>query len=179
MAAREPDGTSADAATRRECRRVALGRIGAPHGVRGWVRIFSDTEPPENILRYRPWLVDDRETQVIEGRRHGKALIALLVGCEDRDAAAALAGRRIMVYRDQLPPPRSDEFYWIDLEGLAVQTSSGVELGRVSHLFATGANDVLVVQGERERLLPFVWGQVVRDVDFGAGRILVDWDADF
>jgi len=162
-----------------ERRRVELGRIGAPHGVLGWVRVFSDTEPPENILRYRPWLVDDVEAVVLEGRRQGKAVIARLKGCEDRDAAAALSGRRIAVYRDQLPPPRADEFYWVDLEGLDVETLAGLRLGQVSHLFATGANDVLVVQGERERLLPFVWEQVVKDVDFGGRRILVDWDPDF
>ncbi len=171
---------SAPAPTRTsEPRRVALGRIGAPHGVRGWVRVISDTEPPENILRYRPWLVDEVETDVIEGRRHGNALIARLSGCEHRDAAATLTGRPIAIYRDQLPPPEADEFYWADLEGLKVQTLSGAELGRVSHLFPTGANEVLVVRGEGERLLPFVWGQVVKDVDFAQRRILVDWDPDF
>lgn len=162
-----------------ERRPVELGRIGAPHGVLGWVRVSSDTEPPENILRYRPWLVDGVETDVVEGRRQGKAIVARLAGCSDRDAAAELTGRRIAVYRDQLPPPKADEFYWIDLEGLDVQTLAGVDLGRVSHLFPTGANDVLVVEGERERLLPFIWGQVIKDVDFARGRILVDWDPEF
>jgi len=172
--------TAAQAPAATDQRRlVELGRIGAPHGVRGWVRIFSDTEPPENILRYRPWLVDGVETEVIEGHRHGKALVARLAGCEDREAAAALTGRRIAVYREQLPAPRADEFYWIDLEGLNVQTLAGADLGRVSHLFPTGANDVLVVEGERERLLPFIWEQVVKDVDFERRRILVDWDPDF
>ncbi|NBC13570.1 MAG: 16S rRNA processing protein RimM [Gammaproteobacteria bacterium] len=159
--------------------RVELGRIGAPHGVRGWVRVVSDTDPPDNILAYRPWLVGDTEMDPVEGQRSGKALIARLGGCDDRDAAAALVGKPIAVHRRQLPPPRADELYWVDLEGLAVRTLDGVELGRVSHLLPTGANDVLVVQGERERLLPFVWDQVVRDVDFGQGLILVDWDPDF
>ena len=79
----------------------------------------------------------------------------------------------------QLPPPRADEFYWCDLEGLAVETQDGMDLGRVDHLFATGANDVICVKGERERLIPFVWGDVIKDVDFAEGRILVDWDPDF
>jgi len=160
-------------------RRIALGRIGSPHGVRGWLRVFSDTAPPENILAYQPWLVGGREVAVVAGHRHGKALIAQLAGCDDRDAAEALKGQTIAVRREQLPPPRADEFYWVDLEGLAVCTCDGVRLGRVSHLLATGANDVLVVQGERERLLPFVWEQVIRDVDFARDRILVDWDPDF
>lgn len=158
---------------------IELGRIGAPHGVRGWLRVFSDTDPPENILRYRPWLLDGEPHELIAGHPQGKALVARLAGCEDRDAASAFTGRRIAVYRDRLPPPKADEFYWIDLEGLAVQTEAGVDLGRVSHLFPTGANDVLVVQGERERLLPFVWGQVIKDVDFELRRILVEWDPEF
>jgi 16S rRNA processing protein RimM len=160
-------------------KRIVLGRVGAPHGVRGWVRIISDTAPAENILRYRPWLVGDAPMEVLEAHRHGKALVACFPGCADRDAAAALTNRDIAVYRDQLPPPRADEFYWADLEGLSVLTTEGQDLGQVSHLFATGANDVLVVQGERERLLPFVWGDVIKDVDFERRSMRVDWDPDF
>ena len=81
--------------------------------------------------------------------------------------------------RDRLPPPAPGEYYWADLEGLAVETTEGVPLGKVSHLFETGANDVMVVEGERKRLLPFVTGQYIVSVDFEAGRIVVDWDPDF
>ena len=156
-----------------------LGEIVGVYGVRGWIRVVSETEPLENILRYSPWLVDGLARAVAEGRRHGKGLVARLVGCEDRDQAAELVGKTIAVTRDRLPAPRPDEFYWADLEGLAVETTNGVPLGHVSHLFATGANDVLVVKGERERLLPFVWGDVVKDVDFAGNVIRVDWDPDF
>jgi len=90
-----------------------------------------------------------------------------------------LVGQAIAVRRDQLPPPRAGEFYWADLEGLAVETEQGTRLGRVDHLFATAANDVLVVRGERERLIPFLWGAVIKDVEFDRGLILVDWDPDF
>jgi len=158
---------------------VVLGRITGVYGVRGWVRVFSETDPRENVLRYSPWYVDGEPRQVAEGRRHGKGLVARLKGCEDRDQAAALMGREIVIRRDQLPPPSADEFYWADLEGLRVETVDGVSLGNVSHLLATGANDVLVVRGERERLLPFVWEQVITDVDFDAGLIRVDWDPEF
>lgn len=160
-------------------RQVVLGRIAGVYGVRGWVHVFSETAPRENILHYSLWLLNGTSRRVAEGRRHGKGLVARLEGCEDRDQAAAYVGQAISVYRDQLPPPRSDEFYWADLEGLAVQTMSGEPLGQVSHLFGTGANDVLVIKGERERLLPFVWDAVVKDVDFEAGMIRVDWDPDF
>lgn len=158
-----------------------MGRIAGVYGVRGWVRVVSETDPQQNILSYRPWLVGkgQREYEVAEGRRHGKGLIVRLVGLDDRDAAALLVGSEIAVRRDQLPPPRPDEFYWADLEGLAVVTLDGQDLGRVDCLFATGANDVLVVKGERERLVPFVWDQVVREIDFDGGRMTVDWDPEF
>lgn len=156
-----------------------VGRIIGLYGVRGWVRVFSETAPMENILGLSPWLVAGQRREVLDGRRHGKGLVARLAGCEDRDQAAALVGAAIAIRRAQLPPPEPDEFYWADLEGLAVTTLGGVALGRVSRLFATGANDVLVVQGERERLVPFVWDQVIRAVDLEQGQILVDWDPDF
>jgi 16S rRNA processing protein RimM len=172
MAPGSPEGT---------VRRVVLGRIVGVYGVRGWVKIFSETEPREGILAYSPWLVGDSQTPkaVVEGRRHGKGVVARIAGCDDRDQAAALIDQEISITRDRLPPPRSDEFYWIDLEGLEVWTGDGYRLGVVDHLFATGANDVLVVSGERERLLPFVWGEVIRSVDFEQGRIEVDWDPEF
>lgn len=158
---------------------IVLGRIAGVYGVRGWVRVFSDTDPRDNILRYAPWLLNGTLHRVLEGRKHGKGLVVRLEGCDDRDQAAALVGQAISIYRDQLPAPRPDEFYWADLEGLLVETLNGEPLGRVSHLFSTGANDVLVIKGERERLLPFVWDDVVKDVDFDAGVMRVDWDPDF
>jgi len=160
---------------------LALGRVLGLYGVRGWVKIFSETEPLENILTYQPWYLGASCTprRLAGGRRQGKGLVVRLEHCEDRDQAAALVGQEIAVRRDQLPPVRADEFYWADLEGMSVETSDGVALGRVDYLFATAANDVLVVRGDRERLLPFVWDQVVRDVDLELGRIRVDWDPDF
>jgi len=160
---------------------LVLGRISGVFGVRGWVRIFSETEPRDNILNYSPWYLGASRTarKVAAGRLHGKSLVARVEGCDDRDCAADLVGQVIAVRRDQLPPPRVDEFYWADLEGLNVETLDGVLLGRVGRLFATAANDVLVIEGERERLVPFVWAQVVKDVDFERGRMLVDWDPEF
>jgi 16S rRNA processing protein RimM len=123
--------------------------------------------------------VGGQRFRVKEGRRHGKGIIAKLIGCDDRDRAAALVGQPVAVRRDQLPPPGADELYWADLEGLMVETLDGASLGRVSRLFETGANDVMVVDGDRERLLPFVWDQVIKEVDFGSGVVRVDWDPDF
>ncbi|NEX21174.1 ribosome maturation factor RimM [Thiorhodococcus mannitoliphagus] len=161
--------------------RIVLGRVSGVYGVKGWVKIFSETDPREGILKYQPWLLgpDAKPWRFAEGKRHGKGVVARLENCEDRDQAAMFVGQEIAIDRRQLPPASPDEFYWIDLEGLEVITVTEVALGRVSHLFSTGANDVMVVKGERERLIPFDWGEVVREVDFERGRIQVDWDPEF
>ena len=162
---------------------VTLGRISGVFGVHGWVKVFSHTASRSSILDYSPWYLGSEGAweafDVLDGRSHGKGVIARLAGCTDRDQAAALVGREIAVERNQLPEPEAGDYYWTDLEGLRVQTVGGLELGRVDHLFETGANDVLVVLGERERLIPYVWGEVIRSVDLDAGVLVVDWDPDF
>lgn len=163
-------------------KRVVVGRIAGLFGVRGWVKVFSHTQPLDNILCYTPWLLlrNGQWTPVkpLAGRIHGKGIVAQLEGCDDRDAAAALVGCDIAIERSQMPPAEADEVYWADLIGLKVVTLDGVELGVVDHLLETGANDVVVVHGERERLLPYV-AQVIREVDLDGGLLRVDWDPDF
>jgi 16S rRNA processing protein RimM len=160
-------------------RRVTVGRVVGLFGVRGWVKVYSYTRPREAILNYGPWLVDVagalREFDVVEGRVQGKGVVARLKGFDDRDQAAALIGGDIAVGMSQLPPTTENEYYWAQLEGLRVVTLNGEELGSVSHLFETGANDVMVVKGERERLIPFSKVFVQR-VDLESGEIRVDWD---
>lgn len=168
-----------DVSCRAARKTIILGRVVGVYGVRGWLKVFSETSPLENIFSYSPWLVDGEEHQVVAWRAHGKGLVAQLTGYDDRDRARVLVGKAISIRRDQLPPPSAGEFYWADLQGLRVETREGVGLGKVSHLIETGANDVLVVRGARERLLPFVWDQFVLDIDFESGRILVDWDPEF
>lgn len=164
-------------------KRIVLGRVSGLFGVRGWVKVFSETDPRQGIAAYSPWQLrlqgDWKAIEVESGRRHGKSVIAKLRGIDDREAAAALLDAEIAVWRSQLPAAAEGEFYWADLEGLAVRTAEGVELGAVSHLIETGANDVLVVRGERERLIPFVRGQVVKTVDLERGLVVVDWDPEF
>lgn len=165
-------------------RRILLGRIVGAFGVRGQIKIESWTEPRDAIFRYQPWILRDasgneRELSGARGRESGKHLVAEFPGVTDRDAVEAMRGIEIEVPRSALPPPRPGEFYWVDLEGFRVVTVEGVELGSVSHLFSTGANDVLVVRGDRERMVPFVEPDFVRSVDFEAGLIQVDWDPDF
>jgi len=164
-------------------RLLTVGRIVGIHGVEGWVKLESWTEPRLRIFSYRPWRLtlagSEFEAASAQGHEQGKGMVAKLPGCDDRVAAAKLVGATIQVPRSALPKPKRGEYYWTDLEGLIVVTVDGVDLGKVSHLFATGANDVLVVRGERERLIPFVTGQFVKEVDLKAGRITVDWDPEF
>ena len=165
-------------------RHVLLGRIVGLFGVDGWVKVESYTEPRQRIFSYRPWLLKSAEETVevdgAHGRAQGKGIVATLPGVTDRDAASGLIGAEIWIPRAALPKPKRGEYYWTDLEELDVINSEGVAFGKVSHLFSTGANDVLVVRdGERERLIPFVLEQFVKEVDFESGRITVDWDPDF
>lgn len=167
-------------------RRILLGRMHGAFGVRGEIKLESFTEPRSAILGYQPWILRDAQgreqvlAERVRGRETAKGIVARLPEIEDRDAADRLRGTEVYVPRSALPPARPGEYYWVDLEGLAVVTTEGVPLGRVSHLFPTGANDVLVVRDdERERMLPFVTPDCVRSVDFEAGRIVVDWDPEF
>lgn len=164
-------------------RLLTVGRIVGVHGVGGWVKIESFTEPRLRIFAYRPWRLKQAESEIeiesAQGHEQGKGMVAKLPGCDDREAAVAVVGAEIRIPRSALPKPKRGEFYWADLEGLEVVTVDGASLGKVSHLFATGANDVLVVRGERERLIPYVTGQFVKKVDLDGGRITVDWDVDF
>jgi 16S rRNA processing protein RimM len=114
-----------------------------------------------------------------EGHQQGKGVVARLAECDNRDQAYALMGSEIAVRRDQLPATAPGEYYWSELQGLDVVNTDGESLGTVDHLLETGANDVLVVKGDRERLIPFVMDEVVIAVDREQGRIRVDWDKDF
>jgi 16S rRNA processing protein RimM len=163
---------------------IVVGRISGLYGVRGWVKVFSHTQPRDNILSYATWYLNKAGAWVANeletGRTQGKGIVAKLKGCEDRDAAAALMGSEIAIRREQLPKAAPGEYYWADLTGLEVENLEGVGLGVVDHLLETGANDVLVVvQDGVERLIPFVQGQFVKNVDLAEGLITVDWDPDF
>jgi 16S rRNA processing protein RimM len=117
---------------------------------------------------------------VTDGRAHGKGVVAQLAGYADRELARELIGADIAVERAQMAAPAANEYYWTDLIGAAVVNRDGVEFGRVDHLLETGANDVLVIRGERgETLVPFVAGRYVLEVDLGRKRILVDWGSDW
>jgi 16S rRNA processing protein RimM len=163
---------------------VILGRVSGVHGVRGWVKVYAETREREGILGYNPWYLREssgwQPRRLLEGRvQSSGVVVARLEGVDDIDQARALIDVEIAVPRAQLPKLGRGEYYWSDLEGLRVVNVEGIELGTVSHLFATGANDVLVVRdGERERLIPFT-KDAVRKVDLAARVIRVDWDPEF
>ena len=159
-----------------------MGRVAAPFGVKGWVKVQPNTAAARNLLDYRTWWVDGeggwRERRIAEAKVHGSVVVARFAGCEDRDAAAALRGKAVAVPRAALPGTESGEYYWADLIGLVVVNAGSQELGSVVGVLQTGANDVLVVQGARERLIPFI-ATVVREVDLASGVLRVDWSADY
>ncbi len=162
---------------------INVGRISGVFGIKGWVKVFSFTDARENILNYSPWLLKkDSETRlvnVIDGNLQGKAVVAQLDGVSDRDQAASLMGWDIFITPDQLPKVAKNEYYWSDLVGLAVETNLGIQLGTVDGLLETGANDVVIVKGERERAIPFLQGKTIINIDLDAGKMIVDWDPDF
>ncbi|OIQ88522.1 ribosome maturation factor RimM [mine drainage metagenome] len=159
-----------------------MGRISVPYGLKGWVSVNPDTEALDGLFDYPVWWVQLdagwHEFAVEDAKVHGDHLVAKLEGIADRDQAFRLKGRPVAVPREQLPEAEEGEYYWSDLVGLEVENLQQVKFGTISEVFATGANDVLVVKGERERLVPFI-DQVVLEVDIPARRMVVDWDAEF
>jgi 16S rRNA processing protein RimM len=159
-----------------------LGRISGVFGVRGWVKVFSYTDPREAVLDYESWLLGHkgewRPAKVAEGQRHGKTVVVRIDGFDDREQAATLIGSEIAVPKAALPEVDEGHYYWSDLEGLQVVRSDGSELGKLAYLLETGTHDVMVIQGEKERLVPFVKDEIVLDVDLENGLITVDWEWD-
>nr|VFJ48745.1 MAG: 16S rRNA processing protein RimM [Candidatus Kentron sp. DK] len=163
---------------------IVVGHISGVYGIRGWVKVRSFTTPPDNILRYSPWGLrlpkgeEPLPVTVAEGRRYKNGCLVRLDACQDPDHALELVGADIVIDREQLPTPGEEEYYWTDLIGCRVLTRDGADLGRVDKLIETGANDVLVVKGDREYLIPFVPGRFILSVDLVNRVIRADWDTE-
>lgn len=162
---------------------VILGKISGVFGIKGWVKVHAFTETRLGIVDYSPWQlkVNGQWTtcKVLQGQAQGKSIVAKLENIQDRDQALALVGSEIAVERDSLPRLTEEQYYWSDLVGLDVVNVEGEAFGKVSHLFETGSNDVLVVKGERERLVPWIMGDVIKQVSLDEQYIRVEWDAEF
>jgi 16S rRNA processing protein RimM len=161
-----------------ERRRIEVGRLGAAHGVRGWLRVQSFTDPPQRLFEWRRWFVGDREMTLAEARPQGNGWIARLEGVDERDAASRLTGALVLVDREELPPASGREHYRADLVGFGAKNLQGVRLGIVDHFVDTPGNAVMVIKGEREHWIP-VTAQHLRSIDAGARELTVDWPEDF
>ncbi len=162
---------------------IIIGKLIGAHGVKGWLKVYSWTQPRENILGYNPWLIRQngqwRSVEVKGGRRQGKSIVACLEGIDDRDQALALRDAEIAIRRDQLQALEDGEYYWSDLIGMEVRNLAGEKLGEVIDLMETGVEDVLVIGGDSKRLVPFAQPQIVKSVDLEGGVIVVDWELDY
>ena len=158
---------------------VVVGKITGAFGVRGWVKITSFTSPRDNLVDYRPWIIQGAQVKVVGLRAHGTGYVARIDDCADRDLAGAMAGHEISVPATALPVLAEGDYYWRQLAGLEAVNGRGESFGLVEGLLATGANDVLVVRAAdgAEVLIPFI-DEVVTRVDIAAGRLVAEWDPD-
>ncbi len=164
---------------------VPVGKISGAFGVKGWVKIYSFTDPRENILSYSPLYLSRKgvwvEVKVVEGRLQGKGVVMSLDGVTDRDQVLPLVGVELAIAKTQLKPAGKDEYYWSDLIGMTVVNAQQEQLGQVDSLLENGVHDVLVVVNidKIERLIPFVLDDIVELVDLNNKIIRVDWKVDY
>jgi 16S rRNA processing protein RimM len=167
-----------------------VGKLGSTYGIRGWLRLYSSTEYPESIFDYQPWFLKIKgQWQGVElesWRYHNNDLIVKLKGTDDRETAQRLTNAEIGVDLSVFPELEEGDYYWHDLIGCSVVNEQGYTMGVVAEMMETGSNDVLVVRnsgkdafGKQERLIPFLYEQVVKRVDLATKTITVDWDAGF
>ena len=162
-------------------KKILVGKISNPHGIKGWVKVISFTDPIENILSYKKWTLSDNETektcQLEDSRIQGNKIVIKLEGVNDRDDADLLKNLQIKVNRFDLPKLDENSYYWGDLIDFNVIDIKGKHVGKVDSLFSTGSNDVLVIIDEaKERLLvPFIMEEVIKCVDLIKELISIDW----
>ncbi|WP_018625497.1 ribosome maturation factor RimM [Kangiella aquimarina] len=164
---------------------LIVGKLNGASGIKGWVKVYSYTDPKENILNYSPWYLkldgQWQQVSIINGREQGKTVVAQLEGCNDRNTAESYRGVEIAIEESQLPQLEEGEYYWRDLVGLTVVNMAGEELGTVKKMMETGANDVLVVKtaSKEDLLIPYVPEYSVMKVDLDSKQITVDWELDY
>ena len=162
--------------------KLLVGKINGFFGIRGWVKIFSHTEPRDNILNYQPWWYLDKDQwrtiEITNGREQSKTIVAHVKAVDSREQAQHLLGLELYIKKSQLPELDSEELYWHELDGMRVVTVDNVELGVVEQIVATGANDVIVVKGEKEHWVPYIEPFLI-STNAETKQIIVDWDEDF
>ncbi len=158
--------------------RILIGQVSGCFGVKGWLKVFSYSDPRENISTYKNWIIDGKLYESIQSKKNGKLVVAKLEGVDDKETAQTFIGKKIEIEPQQLADLNQGQFYWRDLVGLNVSNTDGVAFGKVKSMLETGANDVILVKGERERLIPFIIDNTVIKVDLEQQTLLVNWHED-
>lgn len=162
---------------------IVVGRFGRPHGIKGFITIHSFTEPRDNILSYTDWhayIAKQWQPLKIEQiETTNKSILAKIEGFHEREHLSSLTNVDLAISRTQLPSLTQGEYYWHQLVGMQVTNQQGIVFGKVTEIMPTGSNDVLVIEGERRHLIPYLPGQFIIDVDMDKNLISVDWDMDF
>ena len=162
-------------------KKVFLGKITGVYGIKGWLKIQSFTSPPENILNYPSWIIDNQGIEdlysVTQGRKHNNKIIVKLEKIDDRTTAESLINSKIQILRSNLPKLSNENYYWSDLEGLSVLNSEEKVIGKIESLIETGANDVMVIITLKDEriLIPFVMHEIIKEVSVEQNYIKIDW----
>ncbi|VEB35107.1 ribosome maturation factor RimM [Legionella cherrii] len=162
---------------------IVIARFGRPHGVKGFVTVHSFTEPRDNVLKYTNWhaFINNKwqPIKLLRAEVQTKSIIAQIEGYPERESVAHLTNIEIAVQQEQLETLKPGEYYWHQLIGMNVINQKGQSFGTVTEIIPTGANDVLVVEGNKRHLIPYLLDQFILDIDTNQQLITVDWDMDF
>ena len=162
---------------------IVIGRFGRPYGIHGWLVACIESDEKAAIIKYQPWLISTKtgwqNIPIDDVRIHGKKIIVHLQNIDIPEDARTYTGKEIAILRNQLPKLNKGEYYWSDLEGLTIINQDNQKLGTVSYLLRTGSNDVIVTSGDKRRLIPFIFKEVIVNIDLSNQTITVNWDSEF
>ena len=162
-------------------KKIYLGKITGVHGIKGWLKIQSFSSPPENILNYPSWIINNKGEEdfysIEQGRKQNNKIVVKLEKIDDRNTAESLINSKIQILRSDLPKLSNENYYWSDLVGLSVLNSEEKVIGKIESLIETGANDVMVIITLKDEriLIPFVMHEIIKEVNVELNYIKIDW----